>query len=342
MNASSRAARTALTVAGLVSALSLLGGCSPKISAVDSSYTQPEGVANGAARLLVYPDAPLSVQVWTDHPYRDPLTGIEISNTWNPASATDPTGDVLVSEETFYQSGPGAILGVVLDRSVASGFQPLRRESNGALRAFLDQPLVPLRRWIDSGGELYQFVDTSPSGYSPASYFATGLIDGSVRTGSPVTNEGVLSSSSVGDITYTGAAIPPDSLFLCSWNPVAGAASYWIQVFEYLPSANTDDRRRGAATAPLSVSKTRDFFLAQLPAATTSYRIAGPGATVYTYVASGFRRGRSYLVRVSAVDAAGRLIAYTKGADVANAIVSQGPGTGQITVSQLGAIKVTP
>lgn len=342
MNAASRAARAALTVAGLAALLSPLGGCAPKISAVDSSYQQPEGVANGAADLVVYPDVPIAIQVWTDHPYLDPNTGVETSNTWNPASATDPGGDVLDSQEYFYQSGADAVLGLVFDRSIASGFRPLRRESEGGLRAFLDQPLQAARRFIDTGAEVYSFVDTRPSSYTPSSYFAQGLVSGEVRTGSPVTNEGVLGVPTVGDITYTGAPLPTDSLFVASWTPVAGAAAYWIQVYEYLPAASVQDRRLAAAASPISVPKTRDFFLAKLPAGTTSYRIASPGAEVLTYVPSGFRRGRSYLVRISAVDAHGALLAYTQGADPANAIVVPSSEAGKIIVSPRGGIVVTP
>ncbi len=333
---SPRVARVALCGACLLGALSLVSGCSKKLTTADASYTMPEGVPASNARLIVYPDLPITIGIWkdkTEHVGESDLLG-----TWNPKGPQFPDGDSLVSERTLYTSGAGAIHGVIIDGSAADGFEVLRRESGGGLRALQGFVLQPLRRWLETGEELYQFTDLTPSGYQPASYFGRGLLQNAVRKESPVTNEARLASATVGAITIRSAAIQTDSLFTVKWDPVPGAVAYWIHIFEFQPTVTDVERRLAAAPAPIVTAPTRDFLVALLPGSATQYRI-GEGATrVMIYQKLAFRFGRAYQVRIAAIDSDNRLLAMTLGDSRQEVIVLGTVGeAGNITVSPRGA-----
>ena len=44
-----------------------MAGCTKKVTNVDANYTAPEGQQSADARLIVYPDAPVTVQTYTDY-----------------------------------------------------------------------------------------------------------------------------------------------------------------------------------------------------------------------------------------------------------------------------------
>jgi hypothetical protein len=116
------------------------------------------------------------------------------------------------------------------------------------------------------------------------------------------------------------------------WAPVTGATGYWLQVYQN--KGGPESRIRSALPAPFARPDTRDFFVAYVAAPADSYKIGQPGALVLT------RRilltGIEYLVRVSAVNAEGRLIAYTYGdQDIA-------PGEDSYRVFSLGGARVQP
>jgi hypothetical protein len=336
-----RAARAALAGVCLLAAIAL-AGCSKKVTSVDASYTTPEGVPSGSVRLVVYPDLPITITSWVDRVDNN-STPPGASGTWNPQTPTDPSGDSLVAtSEPIYAIGPGVIRGVLVDGTQATGFQVLRREANGGLRSLFDFTLLPARRWLDSGNELYSFTDSDPSGFSPASYIARGLLNGQIAEASPVSNEAQLTGSTVADLNYTGNLFPADSLFLMSWDPVPGAAGYWIHVYDFVPAATEIDRRIAGTPAPLSTTLTRDFYLAYTDASVTSHKIGSGGVAVLTFRPNEFRFQREYNVRISAVDANGRLIACTLGGDPRHAFVRPSRISGQINVSPRGAAKVSP
>lgn len=348
MNVSARTRRAALAAAPLA-ALLALAGCSKEITKVDAGYTTPEGVVSDRARLMVYPDRAMTVTTWIDNLDRS-LNESGVSGTWNPASAVDPEGDVQVGSATYQPAGAGTLHGILIDGTSASAYQILRREASGGLLPLGDQALQPLRKWLDSGNELYAFDDPSPSGFTPATYVGRGLVAGAVASRSPVSNTAPVAAAGIADITYIDeipsvsrfdGRNPNDSLFVISWQPVTGAAGYWVQIYEYLPSTNTLQRRLLGAPAPLAVNGVRDLFLAWCPPGVTSLRLGQPGGhSVLTFRATAFRFGAEYNVRVSAVDDEGRLIAMTLGDTPADAFVGASATSGRIDVSPRGAAKV--
>ena len=304
--------------AGLVAmlaALALAGCGKQKVTSVDPAYTVPEGRLSADARLIVYPDAPITIEHWTD----------------NGPTGPDPT-DVMIGTSQARLLSPGALHGAIFDGTPASGYQVLRRESNGGLLPLKDFVLRPERRFLDSQYELYTFDDPTPSGFTPASYIGRGVVSDAVTPLSPLTNQAATTGSTIDTIRYVGNRSPTDTLISMKWTEVAGAAGYWLHVYQN--KGGPESRIRTSLPAPFARPDTRDFFLAYVAAPADSYKIGNPGALVLT------RRvlltGVEYLVRVSAVNAEGRLLAYTYGdQDLA-------PGDDTYRKFTLGAAKVQP
>jgi hypothetical protein len=289
-------------------------GCAEKLTEVDPQYA-PEGTFSPDARIIVYPDVPQVVQIYTDNIPEGP-----------------DTSDVLLSETVVRATGPGAIQGAIVDGTTASGYQVLRRESNGGFRSIKDFTLTPLRRWIDSEFELYRFADDSPSGFSPATYVGRGVVGGAVTTNSPLTNPGQLGAATLDELVYTGLRTPYDTLITMSWQAVPGAAGYWLQIFQN--TGNTDQSVRTGIPAPFATTSIREYFVAYVTAPADSYKIGrDPGEVLYRRP---LLTGNEYLVRVSAVDPGGRMLATTYGDSQIQ------PGAGEYALYRLGAAKVQP
>src|SRR5262249_54891889 len=96
-----------------------------------------------------------------------------------------------------------------------------------------------------------------------------------------------------------------------SWGRVSAAAGYWIQVFQY-QGATTDEKIANGLPSPLATGRLIDQFVAYVPAPDTSYKIGvSTGAQIIakkTIIVNGL-----YLVRITAVDAAGRLVGFSYG-----------------------------
>jgi hypothetical protein len=309
--------RRSLVVVGLAMALAAIAapGCAKKVTQVDASYVSPEGTPSANARIIVYPDVAQIVQTFED----------------NIPEGPDP-GDVLLSEAEVRASGAGAIHGAILDGTAASGYEVLRRESNGGFRSIKDFVLTPTRRWIDSQWEIYRWTDPTPSGFSPATYLGRGVVSGAVTGSSPLTNVGLLSSSTIAELVYTGERAPFDSLITMAWQAVPGVAGYWLQVYQNL--GGTEEEIRSGIPAPFATTTVREFFVAYVTAPADSFKIGrDPGQVLLRRT---LLTGIEYLVRVSAVDGQGRLVATTYGDFEVQA------GLGSYDVYRLGAVKVQP
>jgi hypothetical protein len=282
--------RTALAAALVLGALAL-PGCADKVTNVDAAYTAPEGQFDANARMIVYPDVPIAVDTFLDLLPDGPDTGDELQGT----------------EQRYIARG--AVHGMILDGTAAGGYQVLRREANGGYAQLKDFTLNPVARFFDSHWELYAFSDAEPSGFSPPSYIGRGVVSGVVTPLSPLTNVGNAASSEVANITYTGYAFPPDSNIAMSWSAVPEAAGYWIQIYQFM--GGTQEKLLSAQPAPFVYSDARNYFIGYVPAPANSYTLNQPGATVL------FTRGllmkSEYIVRISAVNDQGELIAFTYG-----------------------------
>ena len=114
------------------------------------------------------------------------------------------------------------------------------------------------------------------------------------------------------NIRYSDDRQPNDSLFRMTWTPVAGAAGYWVHVFQYRSDATQDERVRAGSPSPVFNGKVRDYLIAYVPGTTNSFKLgATSGAEVLTRRLTIF--GQVYQVRVSAVDNDGQLIGFSHG-----------------------------
>ena len=289
-----------------------MAGCTKKVTNVDASYTAPEGQLSADARMIVYPDAPITVLTYTDNVPDGP----------NPDNGNPGEEDVLLSTEQVYIA-PGVLHGLIMDGTPASGYQVLRRESNGGYAQLKDYVLTRVASFLDSQWEAYTFDDVRPSGFNPPSYVGRGVVAGTVTPASPLTNVSELGGSEaptqtdIPTLNCTGKAAP-SSLDLTtssvlgltmSWGAVPGAMGYWIQIYQF--KGDSEAQLLAAAPAPFIARDVRNYFVGYVPAPATEYTLGEPGALVLTQRA--LLPDVEYLVRISVVNDRGEMIAFTRG-----------------------------
>jgi hypothetical protein len=281
----------------LVAALLLVAtaGCVKKPpTSVDAAYA-PEGRFDPEARLVVYASTPNTFRVMAD-------LGL-----FGPSA-----DDTLLRTEPFSGFPMGTVQMMLMDGTGASAFEAYRRETSGGYLALKDYPLRPVRKWLDGESELFVTRDEHPSGFQPASYLMRGLVAGEVTTLSPLSNVGMVVGGTIQGITYRGVTSTADSLLDIRWDPIAGAAGYWIDVYQFL-EASLSDKMLSGLPAPMYVGKSREYFLGFVPAPATSYKLGQADGGVKVFTRRPTFRGQEYLVRIAAVDANGALIALTTG-----------------------------
>jgi hypothetical protein len=320
--------------AGLVVMLALLGavlaGCTKKVTAIDPSYTLPEGRFVPGALLLTYPNTTVHSRLYGDADL-------------NGQYSVNDTVYAPMPEVDEYLDDPADLYALILDSTAATTYQMFRRETNGAVRNIGDPSMTPARKWLDTHWEIYSFTDPTRSGYVPPTYIGRGLVSGIANAYSPLTNFSSITSGPVTTMYWRFVSSdcpsctpqvdiealqsfprdsiyqPKDSLFVVRWTEVAGAAGYWIQVYQEV--GNAIQRLRAAQASPIFLDASRDFFIGFVPAPADSYKIGTPGAMVLTRKL--LLNNVEYRVRVSAVDNQGKLIGFLYG-DTTTAIRPDG------------------
>jgi hypothetical protein len=283
-------------------------GCAKKIASVDPGYTSPEGTPSAKALLVVTQDIPVPYLVYID----------EKSDGFTPDDTPDAANPYLT-----YASGPGAVIGTILDSTLASNYQVMRREPNGAYRVAQDFSEQPARRWLDTHWEAYAFTDPAPSGYQPPTYLGRGLLSGVVNQSSPLTNAALAGASDIEDIDFdyqgqfnvidqqVGIVTynPPDSIFNIKWTPLTGATGYWISVYQF--AGDAFEFLRSTLPAPVYLGRSRNYLLVYVAAPANSYTIGDPADIVLTRrpILNRFY----YQLRITAVGPLGEILAYTFG-----------------------------
>jgi hypothetical protein len=339
------AARAGLLAAAILAALGLTA-CAEKITTVDPSFTAPEGAASAQSGLAVWREIPNHLYIYVrGQPDADP-----------------PIPHVLVDSVTVATTLAGQLHGVIRDSTTSNSYQVYRREPNGGYRELYDFSAVPARRWFDRGWEIYHFTD--PDTVVPTrTYIGRGVLGGAATLASPLTNEASDLVRAVQNITYTGPTgfdaignpSPLDSLFRMEWVPVQNAVAYYIHVYQWsFNLIHLEEQIASGMPAPLFIGKSLDILVAYMPApsppgARVAFTMPTPSARpveARILTCRQTRYGQEYLVRISAVDANGQLIAYTYGSN-SQELVGDIPGgislpSSQFAVYPMGAVKVVP
>lgn len=287
-----------------------------------------------------------------------------------PLSVLETSSDPNVPPRTFivYRSAPGVMHGMIADYVQSNGYQMFRSEDGGGYREFTDYSLNATRRWSDrsyygtlSGervlppAQFFSFSDVAPPAIPLRSYVGRAVLSGLSGADYPLTNLGATpDTTAIPSMRYTGLTgfpgdpdtgpAPPDSLLALSWEPIAGAASYWVHIYQKRADIRSSDEAiANAHPAPIASGKARDLFIGTFPAPIIAYKLGNPvppGGRVLVYrVLLGLAE---VLIRVSAVDASGRMIA-TISSDGDLDEVQEGSGPVQRRRTFLiGAKKVTP
>jgi hypothetical protein len=343
------AATLALALAGLGAT-----GCAKKLPLDPHAWglaTYPEGTRDTLER------TPSDLVVWSDV----------------PTLVTEFLSDGTQRVYPAYRTGAGAMQGLIVDYLQAGGYQVFRHEDGGGYRQFADFTLTPSRRWADRvyygaadrtvvlpPAQLYTFSDGAPPSDSLNGYVGRAVISGFSSAGYPLTNLGEAPDTTViAPLRYTGLtgkpraltgpAAPPDSLLEMSWETVPGAARYWVHVYQKGPGipSGSDEDLGIALPSPIALGRVRDLFVGYFPARKedgsplTAYKLGShvpPGGRVLVYrVLLGLQE---VLIRVSAEDARGRLIATTGLAGDRDSTTVGVPG--RLIKFPLGATRVTP
>lgn len=355
MHSMTRSAVRRLQGSALLAMAALLivaAGCSEKIpSGPFGSYlvAYPEGVRDSLEHtpsdLVVWPDVPLTVfEVGTDTVVFPPRTF------------------------TVYRSGPGVMHGEIMDYVQATGYQLFRDEDGGGYRSFNDFSLRPERRFTDRSyygsaagavvmppAQFFPFSDAIPATIPARSYVGRAQISGFTGSAYPLTNRGTTpDTTTIPTVHYTGLTglpgnantgpAPPDSLLALSWDPIPGAAGYWVHIYQKRNDIhNSEDALTIAQPAPIATGKVRDKFIGFFPAPLTGYKLGDPvppGARILIYrVLIGLQE---VLIRVSAVDASGRMIATTNTTGDLDAVSERFGQIDRRRVFLMGANRVTP
>lgn len=334
--------RTLRSLAGLAAALALIllgaAGCAKKLT-VDQIAAQlgpyPEGHRDTLER------TPSDLVVWPDVPN-------QVVDIFDGDTTTYLT----------YRTGAGAIQTVIFDYLEAGGYQLFRREGGGGYRQVTDFVLTPYQRWSSRAyysaaqgtvvlqpAQFFTFGDANPPAVLVKGYVGRAVISGVSSAGSQLTNLGeTTNGSAIPGIPYTGVVDSPDSLIDMRWQAVAGAAGYWVHVYQTRNDIRIGDEAIAIGLpSPVAIGKVRDLFIGYIPAPLTSYKIgdALPAASrvlVYHPLAALL----PVLVRVSAVDANGGMIATTGAyGDLASFRESVGL-LDRLRTFPLGAVVVTP
>lgn len=333
-------------------AILFVAGCGKKLPAgpVGSQLLgYPEGSRDTLERtpsdLIVWPDVPLQVE-----------------------ETSSDTTIIPRRTLTLYRLAQGVMHGVVVDYLQASGYEMFRREDGGGYRRFSDYSLPAARRWSDRSvygaaagalvlppAQLFTFTDPSPAAIPLRGYVGRAVVGGMTGSGFPLTNLGAApDTAAIPSLRYTGLTglpgnpdsgpAPPDSLLALSWETVSGAAGYWVHIFQKRADIrNSDDAMAIGHPSPIATGKVRDLFIGYFPAPRTSYKLGDPvpaGSRVLVYrVLQGLAE---VLIRVSAVDASGRLIASTGSAGDTDAVQERFGQVDRRRTFLIGAKRVTP
>lgn len=333
--------RGALFPTLLALAIAALGstGCAKKLTTVDAALIAgvfPEGVRDSLDR------TPSHLVMWQD-------TGLPVS------SNADPN----ILFYTLYRGQAGGYVGQVMDYTGSSAYQLFRRESGGGFSPFQDFAFTPARRWSDHeyyGGatgtlvlqpaQLYEFVDPNPAAIPDPGYIGRAVIAGLSGSSYPLTNLGQAPAGApVDSMQYLGSPTPPDSLINMQWSAVPGAAGYWIHIYQ--KRQDIRDGRDAVITAlvsPIASGKVRDFFIGFIPAPATSFKLGDPvpaGGRILVYrILNGLQE---VFIRVSAVDADGRMLATIMGPSSDTDASHQVVGAADVQIRYpINGRKVTP
>ena len=255
----------------------------------------------------------------------------------------------------LFREGAGVLTGQIFDSTVVSNYQILRRESGGGYRIAAEFELAPQRRWLDTQWESYGFADVPPSSsYRPATYLGRGTFSHHVTASSPLTNaailvpdpieimhfdyQGMLDRKSLDKALSDSVYTPPDSLFEMRWTPISSAVGYWIQIYQF--TGGSFDQLASSWPSAAYLDKSRDYFIAYLPAPADHFTIGGPGATIMT------RRPiinhQDYHLRIAAVDAKGQVIGMIRGRPMIVPVGLAADGVAQWASFFRGAIVIRP
>jgi len=307
----------------VVALAALAAGCAKKVT-VNSSFTAPEGTPTPLLTLMTQFDQPNAVINVKDRGRIGVPDFVADSANADSIIINPDTGQPEIDMRQEFT--PFTVRGSILNQTSAEGMQMFRSSSNGGVYQFLDFVLPPEKRWLDRLSETYTFEDPDAGRANGVLYYARGLIGGEAGITSPISNPSLPLTNSTAEIVYTanrnGTITPPsgppppaESTFTMQWTTVQGAATYWIDVFQYLSTLiGFDERVFSGAPSVFGPVKSRDVFVASLPAGpgtTMTYKLGDPPARIYTYRAP--HMGQEYFVRIAAVNAQGQLIGMTTG-----------------------------
>jgi hypothetical protein len=259
----------------------------------------PEG-RPGNTHLVMYPDTPVPLQIWADN-----------------GLAGETPDDVLLATTFIYESGSGAVVGMIIDSTNATQYQVYKRQSDGGFVNLLPYTLKPAKTWPATHFDTYLFSDPHPFSPPDRQYVGRGVVDGQVTTDAPLTNTSDMTQLNVpGTLQYLGTMSPfdTDSLVPFHWQAVPGAAGYWLTMYAFPPAfLGRAALFHNTLPHPVLPDRLPEYFIAYFPGSVTSYRLGDPlppGAQQLSWTRE-IVTNNDYAVRIVAVDANGQVLDFT-------------------------------
>ena len=315
------ARKFAATAAVLALAGVLAAGCSKKLT-TDPSFKVPEGTPSSQIDLITYFDQPTEKIRIHDRGQLAKVDFVPVAALSDSIELDPNTGSPKIS---IYRSfSPGTVRGLVIDQSGSEAVEIWRTDSNGGVRRLFDFTLQPIKRYLTTGTNLYEFYDADSKRPANCTYYARGVVGGIAGQSSPLSSPSTPNPAPITSIGYLaerfgtaagGNYLLADSNITMQWTPVAGASRYLIQIFQYQSKVLTLEQRILTGTpSPLLSSFTHSNYIASVPGGITTYTLRAPGATVYEF--DPLRKLQEYWVRITAIDAGNSMIGTTTGPDI--------------------------
>jgi len=253
--------------------------------------------------------------------------------------------DQLLSTSFVYESGPGAVVGMIIDSTDATQYQVYKRHADGGYVDLFPYTLKPIKTWPATSFDSYLFTDPHPFAPPTREYIGRGVVDGIVTAQAPLTNLSDLTQfNEPGRLQYTSPVEPAttDSLVPFHWQAVPGAAGYWVSMYAfppaYLPGAQLF---HNALPHPVITERIPEYFVAWIPAPNTSYTLYDPLPAGSHLLSSGRElvTDNDYAVRIVAVDANGQMLDYIGST---GAFITIGAADGEYYRVPIGAVLVRP
>jgi len=224
----------------------------------------------------------------------------------DPGTPDTPNDDVLSTVGADFFADPNGVRTTTLDISNSNSLEAMRVGENGNVAPLFDFMVPATVRLIGANLDSYDFEDFAP--LAPPQYFGRGVLNGTVTTGSPVSNPASALPTCDDNMNFIPEPIASqrDSVLDVQFEEDPRAAFYVVEISDGSAVVGTGDvftnerRARGILSPLLPGQRPLNSGIVLMPAGTG---LSGFHVTFSTRAFPLF-----FHIRVTAIDAQGRMV----------------------------------